>query len=362
MELSHQTQKAGANAQQLQAQTVIINNGITEERAREVCREECKWAIQEYTQDAYQTANARVERLEDSLIPRILRLEGSLAYFADPAFQMTLRKAQQTAACTERENDYELLAELLICHIQKGQDRKHRASVVRAIEIIDELDNDALCALTLFHAVSTYIPTTGICRDGLNVLNNLFGKLMYMPLPTGEDWIEHLDQLGAVRMSDFGSLKKFSDFYSENLSGYACAGIKRDSEGYEKACTLLKSKHMNTNILLNNECLEGFVRLPVRNKEAIGQLKIENIFGSRPINREEIGVLEQIWDLYSAEKEDKKTAKDNFMKIWDSFENLRQLRIWWEAIHGGVKITHIGKILAYTNARRCDPSLPELSL
>ena len=34
-----QTQKAGENSQQIQANTIIVNQGIDEKRAREICAE-----------------------------------------------------------------------------------------------------------------------------------------------------------------------------------------------------------------------------------------------------------------------------------------------------------------------------------
>ena len=66
--------------------------------------------------------------------------------FSDPAFQRLLVKAEQEAAASEREADYDLLTELLVYHVQKGDNRKNRAGVLKATEIVDLIDNTALCA------------------------------------------------------------------------------------------------------------------------------------------------------------------------------------------------------------------------
>ena len=48
------------------------------------------------------------------------------------------------------------------------------------------------------------------------------------------------------------------------------------------------------------------------------------------------------------------------MKIWDSYEYLHALKLWWDDIPQSFDITQVGRILAQTNAKRCDPSLPDL--
>ena len=117
MESSKQIQKAGENSQQYQASTIIINQGVTEERVRAIFSEMIPTALQAYTSDAYALANQRIGKLEDNVWPKLDKVDGLLQAFADPAFQILLRKAQQAAAATEREDDYALLSELLVCHV-----------------------------------------------------------------------------------------------------------------------------------------------------------------------------------------------------------------------------------------------------
>ena len=140
----NQLQKAGKDSQQIQISNLTINEGITEERARAVFNEMIPQALVNYTEEAKKIATERVNKLEDRIMLQIDKVEGLLPAFADPAFQVLLRKTQQKSAITERENDYELLTELLVCHVQKRNDRKNRAAIVKAVDIIDTIDNDAL--------------------------------------------------------------------------------------------------------------------------------------------------------------------------------------------------------------------------
>ena len=57
----NQKQKAGNNSQLIQAD--VINIGIDEKRAREICDEQFELARQKFTSDAYECANIRVEKL-----------------------------------------------------------------------------------------------------------------------------------------------------------------------------------------------------------------------------------------------------------------------------------------------------------
>ncbi len=365
-----QAQRAGDNSQLMQAGTINIYNGIDEKRAREICAETYAVARRDFTADAYACANERVQKFEDLLLPKMQQIEGALSAFADPAFQFLLTSAQRTAAATERDADYNMLSELLLCRITKGQARKNRAGISRAVEIIDKIDDDALCALTVVHAVNKVMPLSGTCKSGLKVLANLFEKLIYMELPLGTDWIDHLDILDAVRINSVSSFKKIVDYYPERLIGYSSAGIHIDSEDYKTAVNLLAKANLNTSILCVNELLDGYVKLPVVEKAAIKSLTMTRnvivngqvLSQSSPINEKEITTLEEIWDLYSKDEESKRLAVLSFMNEWDSYPSLKKLRVWWDDLSFAFDITHVGTVLAHTNARRCDNTIPELPL
>ena len=366
-----QSQKAGDSSQLMQAGTInIYNNGIDEKRAREICAETYAVARRDFTADAYACANERVQKFEDSLLPKIQQIEGALSTFADPSFQFLLTSAQRTAAATEREADYDMLVELLICRITKGQVRKNRAGISRAIEIIDQVDDDALCALTVFHAVNKFIPASNSCKAGIKVLADLFEKLMYMELPVGTGWIDHLDILDAVRIDSAHSFKKIEDYYPARLSGYSAVGIHIDSENYKRATALLTEVGLDSATLIPNELLDNYVRLPVVEKCAIKKLKMSrNVLSEGSvvkqdslINESEISALEAVWDLYDTDENMKKKAVSMFMKEWDSYPSLKKLHTWWDALPLTFEITHVGTVLAHTNARRCDKSIPELPL
>ena len=155
-------------------------------------------------------------------------------------------------------------------------------------------------------------------------------------------------------------MKKISEYYPYQLEGYACAGIKADSDDYKKAVELLTEVNINSEFLVPNECLEGYVRLNIRNEDVIDSLSFNQGAYRVPLTDNQINTIKQIWKLYSKDTGLKKEVTDNFMRLWDGYDSLRQLRIWWDNIPNAFQITRVGEILAHTNAKRCSPEIPDL--
>ena len=365
-----QVQKAGNNAQQMQAEIINITNvsGIDEKRAREIFNEMYAIARKDFTQDAYQCANERVAKFEEALMPKMLKVEGALQKFSDPSFQFLITEAHKTAASTEREADYDLLSELLLHRVKKDKDRKVRVGIKKAIEIVDQVDDDALCALTVAYTIERLFPATGSIIRGLNILENVFSKLCYTNLCQGKEWLDHLEILDAVRLDHISSLKDLDLFYAGQLDGYVCVGIKKESEDYQKALSLLSSGNLPRELLCDHELLEGYVRLPVINKKQIGSLKLVNkqissgklVELPSEISNEQRSILEQIYDLYDKNEEQKKMVTENFSLEWKKRETLSSLLKWWNDIPMAFDITTVGTVLAHANAQRCDSSIPPL--
>ena len=110
---SNQSQQSGDNSQLLQAGTIIINNGIDEKRAREIVDEKVQTVIRDFSQEAKEVAETRIQAFEDDLIPKLVR-NNILESLRDPSIQILICDAQRSAASTERTADYSLLSELLI--------------------------------------------------------------------------------------------------------------------------------------------------------------------------------------------------------------------------------------------------------
>jgi hypothetical protein len=364
--LNKQIQEAGDNSQQLQASNMVVNIGIDEKRAREIYQEMNLQLRSDYSQEALTIANSRVAEFENKLLPKMEAVDGALEAFADPSFQLLLVEAQKTAASTERPADYDLLAELLIHRFQKGENRIIRAGISRAVEIVDEVSDDALLGLTVFHSVSSFFPVSGDIHQGLDVLDSLFGKLFYNKLPIGNEWLDHLDILDTVRINSLGGLKKIEQFYPEMLVGYIEVGIEKESENFQKAIELITANQLPQNTLVEHALNNNFSRLNLSTKNQIDSLSVQyqipihgNLINIQ-ISEEQKKALKNIYELY---KQDENVKQENikvFMQEWGKRQNLKTLKEWWDSIDINIQLTSVGKVLAHSNAQRCDKTLPPL--
>lgn len=364
-----QSQKGGDSSTNIQTEQMVVHVGIDEKRAREVFQEMNLQLRNEYTQEALEIANARVSEFENSLMPKMEQVDGALEAFADPSFQLLLVEAQKTAASTERPADYDLLSELLLHRFQKGDNRNARAGISLAVEIVDKVSDDALLGLTVAHSVAQFLPLSGDIHQGLDVLNDLFGKIFYGELPQGKDWLDHLDILNAVRLSSFGNLKKVREYYSNNLSGYTDVGIKKNSKDQAEAIEILDSNELPRNLLVDHAFNSDFQRIPVSNRVHIKEFSLQQIVlvgGKKaivPVKLADVqlSAISSIYDLYLQDSKLKENNINLFMAEWEKRSNLRILREWWDNIPMILTITSVGKVLAHSNAQRCDKTLPPLN-
>jgi hypothetical protein len=364
--INNHSQKSGNSSTNIQAQQMVVHVGIDEKRAREICQELNLQLRKDYSQEALNVANARVIEFENRLMPKMAQVEGALEAFADPSFQLLLVEAQKTAASTERPVDYDLLSELLIHRFQKDENRIARAGISLAVEIVDKISDEALLGLTVKHALDSFLPVSGDIHEGLDILNDLFGKIFYSELPAGYAWLDHLDILKAVRLNPSGRPKKLQEYYSEHLHGYIDVGVNKNSENYDKAIEILKNNNLSSSILIEHALNSSFLRLGITSINDIDLLPFASqivhegklIDCPAKLTEEQKKAISSIYNLYSKDNNIRQNNINSFMKEWENRPNLKTLREWWDNISTSFTVTSVGKVLAHSNAQRCDKNLP----
>lgn len=357
IEKKHQEQTAGDNALQNQligdhsSQTVIgeqYNVTVSGMPMPEIVRltatvsaEVTKLAVDMCTQVAEDKVCSKIHDFEKVWIPRITKMKKAVDHLMDPKFQFMLRDANITAAKSSREEDLKMLSELLACHIEKGSNLKIDAGINRAISIVNEVDMDSLCALTVVLTILHITPDSGDINKGLALLNKLYTDLLMVDLPRDNDWIDNLSIVGAINL--FGSnFNKMKDTLPRILDGYICAGIRDGSKEHEQAIDILQANGISRGFLVPNVCLPGYLRLFIAD---IGRL---------------IPQLKPIIELYSKDGKLLETAKNNFMAMWDSYAVLKEVKNWFDDIPTFFRINSVGKALAQTYAKKCYPEFPDL--
>lgn len=365
---SKQIQKAGDRSQQVQAQNVYITNGISEQRVREICSEVAVAAISNNSLEATGVAMQRIERFVDLLLPRIQRIEKEFESFSEPAFQVLLRKAQLTAACTERDSDYNILSELLVHRINNKTNIKKKASIAKAVEIIDQVDDDSLCAITVLHAVTNFVPLSGNILEGIDALAALYDKLDYENLPKDKNWVDNLTILGCMTTTPFFSPNSFEERFCKSLDGYMCVGLKKDSEEYQKALNLLNDHRINNGILVDHELNDGYVRLPISQKARIDELQYSTVsivngvecYVNHDATEEQKKCLMDIYNMYSNDTTLQNQVKNKFVDTLMSYNSIKAISAWWNNFNTSFALTSVGRVVAHANAQRIDNTLPNM--
>lgn len=369
MDISKQSQTAGDNSTQVQAEVVnnyntVVNNGINLSEARTIWKEDFAIACREWTQTAVQIAEDRVQKLEDKVMPKMLAYDKSLHFFADPAFQFILRKAQITAASTERDADYDMLADLLQHRLEQGDDRHRRLGISKAIEIVDQVSDEALIAISIFYAFTKFAPLSNDLKSGLTAINTLYDKILCgNKLPYGTNWLEHLDLLGAIRLGvkGFGSFKKTREWLPTMFDKHFVCGVHIDSPEYAQ----LQEEFIQSQLPLS--CFEphplkpNYVKLKLSsNLDEIRVVKqtIEGYPLREPLNNEQKKAMDHAINITRKVELDNPSMKEKFIEKWNKYTTLQYVGQWWDKMPIQFSITPVGEALANAYIHGKDSSIP----
>jgi hypothetical protein len=109
--------------------------------------------------------------------------------------------------------------------------------------------------------------------------------------------------------------------------------------------------------------------LPILAKEKIDSLTLIQPFPHAgqliqrhlALTQSQIEALHAIYDLYDPNVNIKNENSRVLMELWDKRANLKALKSWWNNLNVGIQITSVGRVLAHSNAQRCDKNLPPLN-
>jgi hypothetical protein len=298
-----------------------------------------------YVAEGASLAAERIERFDDKLL-NVLADEGTLQALKDPAFQFALKRAQMGAATTEREGDHELLASLL-GERSRDDDRRVRASIARAVDVVDSLDDSALQGLTILFYLWDFRPAANNMDAGLDNYDRSLGEIGCDMLPHGDGWLDHIDVLGLARVDRSGAqtLKPFEEKLAISTPGYTCSGVPEDQKHIIEKRFLDEADIQVA--LVPHELKPGFFRLPFSDLEnlsaALHRTPLEAAQQQRVLD---IANLECGIDKYDP------TLVDSLRQEMDKRPNLAVCRSWWNQIPHPPIRTSVGTAIAYSNASR----------
>lgn len=342
-------------------ENLTVYQGPSEQQLRDIIRAETELALKQQQILAEDKAREKLSNFSDKVLPKLVKAE-MLDAFSDPTIQMFYRTAQQTAICSERDIDYEVLSELLVYRINNKGDISKKASITRAAEIIDKISDDALLALTIKYC-NKFIPVSGNIEEGLNTLDNTYKKILSgNELPVDDDWIDNIEILGVARIETTSTMKKFEDIMFNNLKGYFSKGIETDSKLFEETIEKLNANKIPLNILVEHELNPDHMRISVANKEYIKDFYFgNNRNGYTLISEKQRSVLEEIFDSYQNDNSCENVIKEALGKKIKEFTYLNKVMEWWnQNLKPALIINSIGRVIAHTNAKRLNEDIPDM--
>lgn len=346
MTRSSSSQRAGDDATQIQAQTVII--GIDEKRAREIFQEEISDSLERFTSDAQSIGKQRADEFGERLIQKLIAAD-KLNSFAEPAFQVLLTKAQLGAAQTDDPSDYDMLANILADRARVGDERNRRLAIERAVEVADKVDFNALRAMTVLYLLQKIVPNSPDADHGLMTQNSLYELILNSsPLPMGREWIDHLDLIDAVRSNSMENFKSFRDYYPLRMSGYWAKGCEVDDDYAE---VLLGFERRFVHVPVEQHRYHpSRVRLPyARPEEMSDRIDKTGLFTTH--QRTAIMAYASRW--FGLSNEGDPDTLNLFMNHLREKPALANVMDWWDQVPQAVTITDVGQILARAYAEQC---------
>lgn len=348
-------QRAGDDSTQFQVNgDLVVNQGVSAEAAAAIAAHIGRAAAESYTAEALDKASGKIEELVHKAVTRFTETN-NLGSFADPAFQKLLHKAQISAAASDGEGDIDMLVGLLEARVSNRDSRPLRASISRAVEIVDEVDGQALDALTATYALFTWSPTAGVLAVGLRAMEDILFLFLDSVLPDGSDWLEHLEALGAVRISHFGTRRSFLDIKTtEGLLGYVARGVPQGEVDDQNWATLVPNSPLVP--LIPHELRPGHLRLPYASLASFKSALRESVEGS--LNEQYLSAAKDLTGFGDVDQE----ARDQLTRELAKHPHLARFIQWWDSASLVFTLTGVGRVLAISNLKRRDKTqlLPNL--
>lgn len=353
-------QQAGDGSTQVQANAIIINNGVDEKRVREIVVESTSRIMDQCSQEARQIAEKRCRNFLEEFLNRAADRPYVYAAARDPGCQFALCKALVTAASTDDSMGYELLSELLIRRFERNDEPRIKAGFNRAIEVLDQVGDQELTGITVYALVETIVPTSGDITKGLEALSRVFSSVMAESLPDGSDWIYNLDILDACRAVDLFERNEIKDVFFGRLDGYTINGIQCGSDSWSQAEDLCETVGIPIHgLMVSHQLNPSFMRIPIAQESGITGLCLRMSDGERiPFNQVQIDAARKVFAM--CKEGDAEIVKNTFADKWNEYPSLVRLEEWWRSDKTALRITPCGRALAFANARRLCSEFPAL--
>lgn len=130
----------------------------------------------------------------------------------------------------------------------------------------------------------------------------------------------------------------------------------------------MKEFDLPSDVLVDHELNDGYVRVPVTGRNSIKEMTITKINAQNGVASKvithltapQIIAVEQIYDMYDKDATKKENIKVAFRDMMNKYTYLSIVSKWLPSVNPAFELTGAGRAIAFANAKRLDPEVPDL--
>ncbi|WP_143016091.1 LPO_1073/Vpar_1526 family protein [Nocardioides szechwanensis] len=320
---------------------------VTPDDARAITDRQQAEAIRSaFTEEAQEVGGARAKQLRDRLVNQLAE-EGLLSVFREPSFQALLARSAIGAAQTDEQTDYDLLANILADRARKGDERRRRIGLDRAVEVVEKVEISDLRALTTIFVLTKVRAMGGSLVRSLETHDALYGSLLGdSDLPLGRGFMDRLDLLNLVRVNQIGGFRKFDDYWIPTVSGWYASGIRKDDPMVDEVWTGFARRGFKP-LLSEHELDAERWRLayarPAYMREAL-------VAAGKHTESQVDGIMDYASNWFGLNDSGDPVMRQQVVDRLDATATLGKVRRWLDSLPNGCFMTDAGVILARSYA------------
>lgn len=230
----NQKQQAGNDSTNLQAQSIVVHQGISYTDAKEIALDVYKANFLQLSQDAAQLASSRAEELTDKFLEKLeAENKAAIDSMKEPAMQAALYEAQKNYAKTGDKDLEGLLVDILVERASTTERNIHQIVLDEALSVAAKLTSEQMDALTLNFLISRTSNST------LNTLPAISEYIKAQILPFLKSLLkesscyEHLVYVGCGSLLQVNSLRSIEEIFQQQYGGLFLKGFTREQLNQE---------------------------------------------------------------------------------------------------------------------------------
>jgi hypothetical protein len=350
-----QAQSAGeGEVNQFQAQGDIViyqSQGVDLSAVSQIIDARADALRREFTEHAAALVDQRLADFGTKVMDEVKQQPAMLPSFADPDFQFDILAAQESAARSGSDDDYDLLVDLLAQRATSEPTPRVKLGTRRALRVVGELPHEAVNALSVMLYGLRLHAEARTLEQALGHTNAHLGNFVDH-LPDSTTWLVDLAVTDCITLSTGGlsKLKTFGQLLAQNNPGFTCVGFGPEAaaewrERLDEACPELGALVVEHPLVDDGFCLVGGDSDELRKAAA-------QIAGSHGRSVDECLPVVEMAIEQNRYAERAPDVEERLREKAISYPALARLYEWWGTEFPVITFTAVGIVIAYANLRR----------